>query len=54
MNKQFVKENKGLVKEFLGNLLYQNNQTVKSIREFNKKIENDPKFQQHKKKYQKT
>ena len=48
MNKKFVKENKGLVKEFLGNLLTKII-TGKVNKKFDKMIANDPKIQQHKK-----
>ena len=48
MNRKFVKENKGLVKEFLGNLLTKII-TGKVNTKFDKMIANDPKIQQHKK-----
>jgi hypothetical protein len=52
MNRKFVKENKQLVKEFLGNLL------VKIIsgklnRDLTKKIENDPAFKSRQKEMEK-
>tara|TARA_R100001509_G_scaffold81331_1_gene45832 strand:+ start:184 stop:432 length:249 start_codon:yes stop_codon:yes gene_type:complete len=52
MNKQFITENKQVVKEFLGNLL------VKIIsgkinRDFKKKIENDPALRREKENFKK-
>ena len=47
MNKKFVKENKKIVREFLGAILT-GIITGKMNRSLRKKIENDPAIQQHK------
>ena len=47
MNKKFVKENKSLVREFLGGLITKI-VTGRAPKKFQKALDNDPKIQQHK------
>jgi|TARA_B100000073_G_scaffold255253_1_gene215253 uncharacterized protein YaaR (DUF327 family) len=47
MNRKFVKENKTLVKEFLSDLITKV-LTGKSHRDIQKRLNSDPKIQQHK------